>query len=118
MNRAAEFPRAVPGGKRKTKRPEFDLPTTRGDRLTLLTAQDGVFRRKGRSKKANGPAVVDLFCGAGGMALGFAEAGFNVALGIDSDSLCAQTFAYNLSPTAVEEDVDRIQDPVGFIQEH
>ncbi len=118
MNRPAELPHAVPGGKRKTKRPEFDLPTTKGDRLTLLAAQDGVFRRKGRSKKAHGPVVVDLFCGAGGMALGFAEAGFDVALGIDSDSLCAQTFAHNLYTTAVVEDVDRIPDPLGFIQEH
>lgn len=31
------------------------------------------------------PIAVDLFCGAGGMSLGFEQAGFDILLGIDSD---------------------------------
>ncbi len=31
------------------------------------------------------PVAVDLFCGAGGMSLGFERAGFDVALGVDRD---------------------------------
>lgn len=30
--------------------------------------------------------VIDLFCGAGGMSLGFARAGFEVSLGVDTDN--------------------------------
>ena len=31
------------------------------------------------------PVAVDLFCGAGGMSLGFEQAGFDIALGVDLD---------------------------------
>ncbi len=31
------------------------------------------------------PIAVDLFCGAGGMSLGFEQAGFDIALGVDAD---------------------------------
>lgn len=31
------------------------------------------------------PTAVDLFCGAGGMSLGFEQAGFDVVLGVDTD---------------------------------
>ena len=31
--------------------------------------------------------VVDLFCGAGGLSRGFLDAGFDVVLGVDYDSL-------------------------------
>ncbi len=104
--------------KRKTKKPQFDLPTTRGDRLTLLTPRDGVFHRPRPGPKAAAPVIVDLFCGAGGIALGFAEAGFKIALGIDSDALCAETFAYNLRTMALLEDVDQIAEPRMFLQHH
>lgn len=33
----------------------------------------------------NRPTVVDFFCGAGGMSLGFEQAGFDVVLGVDRD---------------------------------
>jgi DNA (cytosine-5)-methyltransferase 1 len=31
------------------------------------------------------PIAVDLFCGAGGMSVGFEQAGFDIALGVDLD---------------------------------
>ncbi|TFF85492.1 MAG: DNA cytosine methyltransferase, partial [Promethearchaeota archaeon] len=31
--------------------------------------------------------ILDLFCGAGGFALGFQKAGFEIICGIDKDSL-------------------------------
>lgn len=40
--------------------------------------------------------VVDSFCGAGGMALGFKAAGFPTALGFDIDQDAASTFQANL----------------------
>jgi DNA (cytosine-5)-methyltransferase 1 len=39
--------------------------------------------------------VLDMFCGAGGMSHGFIEAGFNVALGLDSSKDAIETFKKN-----------------------
>jgi len=36
-------------------------------------------------KSINEPLAADLFCGAGGLSLGLAEAGFQVVLGVDTD---------------------------------
>lgn len=39
--------------------------------------------------------VVDAFCGAGGLSLGLAEAGFKILLGFDKDSICIETLNTN-----------------------
>lgn len=44
---------------------------------------------------AKKPACVDLFCGAGGLAFGFQQAGFDVVLGIDIDGEALQTHKKN-----------------------
>lgn len=41
------------------------------------------------------PSVLDLFCGAGGLAEGFRQAGFRVAAGTDHDPDACATFALN-----------------------
>ena len=41
------------------------------------------------------PKVVDLFCGAGGLSLGFKNAGFKLELAVDNDIHCIETFRYN-----------------------
>ena len=38
-----------------------------------------------------GPLAADLFCGAGGLSLGLAEAGFDVVLGVDNDTEALET---------------------------
>lgn len=43
-------------------------------------------------KKLN---VIDLFCGAGGLSLGFKKAGFNILLGIDNDEYSLNTYRKN-----------------------
>lgn len=45
------------------------------------------------------PIAVDLFCGAGGMSLGFTQAGFRVLAAIDSDPLNVRTHLRNLPET-------------------
>jgi len=61
-------------------------------------------RRSGERAAARRFTVVDLFCGAGGLSLGFARAGFEVALGIDSMEAAAETHAANLGhPVRAEE---------------
>lgn len=44
---------------------------------------------------ANPPRVLDLFCGAGGLAEGFRQAGFEIAGGLDNDPIALTTFERN-----------------------
>lgn len=41
------------------------------------------------------PTCIDLFCGAGGMSLGFEEAGFDVVAGVEIDPVHANVHSYN-----------------------
>lgn len=52
-------------------------------------------RRELQSKKNNKPTIVDLFCGAGGLSLGFIEAGYKVVLANDIQDVCCETYKYN-----------------------
>ncbi len=56
------------------------------------------------------PLLVDLFCGAGGMSHGFAQAGFNVVAGVDCDSDSLATFQVNY-PTSRALSADLAQIP-------
>ncbi len=51
-------------------------------------------------KKKAKPVVVEVFCGAGGTSFGFAEAGFDVRLGIDIDPAALDSFGRN-HPNAI-----------------
>ena len=43
----------------------------------------------------SGLNVIDLFCGCGGLSKGFENAGFEVIIGIDNDSVALETFEKN-----------------------
>jgi len=60
-------------------------------------------------------AVVDLFCGAGGLAYGLADAGLSVKAGIDLDPACRYPFEANVGAPFIESDVSTV-DP-NFINE-
>lgn len=45
--------------------------------------------------KKNSLTLVDFFCGAGGLSLGFIEEGFNVKLANDIQDVCIETYKYN-----------------------
>lgn len=47
------------------------------------------------ARKNNKYSLVDFFCGAGGLSLGFLQAGFNVKLANDIEDVCIQTYKYN-----------------------
>ncbi|WP_218970495.1 DNA cytosine methyltransferase [Metabacillus halosaccharovorans] len=46
-------------------------------------------------EKDDKPVIVDLFCGAGGMSLGFKQAGFKIAFANDIEQSCIETYSFN-----------------------
>lgn len=59
------------------------------------------------------PAVVDLFCGAGGLSYGMQRAGLVIAAGIDVDPACRHPFVTNVAAPFHEMDVADIS--TGFV---
>jgi len=45
------------------------------------------------------PIAIDLFCGAGGLSLGFEQAGYWVAAAVDSSSLNISAYSRNFPST-------------------
>ncbi|HKQ49893.1 MAG TPA: DNA cytosine methyltransferase [Phycisphaerae bacterium] len=63
-------------------------------------------RKKGRF------TAVDLFCGVGGMSLGFEQAGFKILAGFDSNPINVTSYAHNFPKGhAFEADLSRITGP-------
>ncbi len=75
-----------------------NLPAMRGEAVHLpaqLETEDSRARWQEQIHEDDTIITVDLFCGCGGMSLGFEHAGLFVAAGIDSDSVACETFAGN-----------------------
>lgn len=53
-------------------------------------------RKMDRSRTRYRPKVLDLFCGAGGLSVGFEAAGYQVIGGIDNSDVAVKTFRANL----------------------
>lgn len=60
--------------------------------------------------------LVDFFCGAGGLSLGFLQEGFNVKLANDIEDVCIQTYKYNHpelpSDKLIQGDIKEIVDNI------
>ena len=55
--------------------------------------------------------ILDLFCGAGGLSLGFERAGFDVVKAIDIDAHAVNTYNFNRNKTVAEVcDITTIDD--------
>ncbi|KIK55374.1 hypothetical protein GYMLUDRAFT_843437 [Collybiopsis luxurians FD-317 M1] len=51
--------------------------------------------------RAKSLSAVNIFCGAGGVSVGFSQAGFNTVLGVDKDSSAISTFQRNFNSARV-----------------
>lgn len=51
--------------------------------------------RNARLQSVGKLKLIDLFCGAGGLSLGFVQEGFTVALANDIEACCVDTYAHN-----------------------
>ena len=52
--------------------------------------------------------AIDLFCGAGGLALGLRQAGFSLVASLDDDPCAAKTYRANLGTHIIETGIDKI----------
>ena len=60
-----------------------------------------------RIKKENTKNVLDLFCGCGGMSLGFQREGFNILAGIDVDNDSLDSYNANLGVVGKNLDLSK-----------
>jgi DNA (cytosine-5)-methyltransferase 1 len=67
---------------------------------------------------ATKPVALDLFCGAGGLSLGFKMAGYHIGLGVEKEVLPHRTHCYNFGDLCYLGDIREITDPARFAQEH
>lgn len=93
---------------RTNRRPPIVLPP----RLDL-----GENRELWRHKLASADSMImlDLFCGAGGLSLGFEQAGFTVGAGFDYDRSACETFRANILAEAHEGDLREVE-PEAFCE--
>lgn len=71
--------------------------------------RESVARVKPRDAAKLRGAVIDLFCGAGGLSHGFRLEGFDVVAGIDFDSKCRYPFEQNNNAPFLLKDVAEIE---------
>lgn len=64
------------------------------------------------------PVVLDLFCGAGGMSLGFEMAGYRIGLGVEKEELPFQTHCLNFGGRCHPGDIRDVDDPEDFVRKH
>jgi DNA (cytosine-5)-methyltransferase 1 len=62
-------------------------------------------------------SVLDLFCGAGGLSLGFENAGFDVIAGVDNDEDAVETYRRNHEGRAIQCDLANTR-PEVFAETH
>ena len=48
-----------------------------------------------KHSSSKSPKIVDFFCGAGGLSLGFIHAGFKIDLANDHEDVCIETYKFN-----------------------
>jgi DNA (cytosine-5)-methyltransferase 1 len=96
------------------------LPKLQGNDLTLPAlsqSQSGIEEWTSRVNDPNSIIALDLFCGAGGMSLGFQDAGFFIAAGIDHEESAIKTHSANFLSRSIVSNITEIENPEQLLQE-
>jgi DNA (cytosine-5)-methyltransferase 1 len=80
---------------------------TKGKKITSPSKQTTRYK-KSKGIDLSRVAVIDLFCGAGGLAHGFVLEGFCVVAGIDADPACRYPFETNNSSKFINRKIEDI----------
>jgi DNA (cytosine-5)-methyltransferase 1 len=70
------------------------------------------------SKRSIKPIVLDLFCGAGGMSLGFQMAGYDIGLGVEKEKYPHSTHFHNFGNRCHLGDIQAIQNPKALMENY
>lgn len=77
-------------------------------------------KNKVENYNPDAPIMIDLFCGAGGLSLGFSQVGFITSLANDIEPCCVDTYAHNHPDTPRENiilgDIDDVIDNLDDLQ--
>jgi DNA (cytosine-5)-methyltransferase 1 len=63
-----------------------------------------------RQNNSKGLTVLDLFCGAGGLSLGFTEAGYNIVCATDNNAAALATYVENIGKHTLNIDLSKETD--------
>ena len=105
-----------PDGRYRSER----LPSMRGEFIRLNPKNEDLLGQERWQQRLNDEKsliVLDLFCGAGGLSLGFQAAGFFTAAGVDAEPWAAMAHSYNFLSKSVVEDISNIADPAVFVRD-
>lgn len=80
---------------------EQDLSDKEGN---ILKNYIGSYISKLNEEEKNSPNIVDFFCGAGGLSLGFVQEGFKINFANDIEPSCVETYQFN-HPTVPKENI-------------
>ena len=70
----------------------------------------GTARQVSEIRQQHSPTLLDLFCGAGGLSLGFIRAGFMPVLAVDNSLPAIETYNMNIGSHAAVADLTRAMD--------
>lgn len=73
----------------------LDNKTVFGNLCINLNDEERAKLQIAEMDKANKITLVDLFCGAGGLSLGFIQEGYSVVFANDIEPMCVETYRYN-----------------------